>query len=338
LVLKADGTYTYQLDNSLPAVNGLKTGQSLSESFNYSVVDTDGSVSAAKLVITIDGHTDAPPVVQTPVSASAPDHVLVEGSSASGQFTVTAEAGIDSVSLVSGAASLTLTLAQLQTLSPAAPLTLSTDKGTLTLTGFDVATGSVSYAYTAKTLDHVAGAPLDDLITVTVKDATGVSSQDGLLMQITDTAPQAKADSNAVSEDGVSTATGNVLANDQLGKDGNALDIVAGAGTIQGKYGVLKLQADGSYTYELDNTNPAVNKLDDGQSLEEKFSYTVADKDGSLSTADLVITINGYTDGKPQVVTSHVLGDDDTVQNSITSCSAVAYTTIGATEQEGWIR
>ena len=65
---------------------------------------------------------------------------------------------------------------------------------------------------------------------------------------------------------------------------------------------------DGSYTYELDNTNPAVNKLDDGRSLKKKFSYTVADKDGSLSTADLVITINGYTDGKPQVVTSHVLG------------------------------
>ena len=59
-----------------------------------------------------------------------------------------------------------------------------------------------------------------------------MSSQDGPLMQITDTAPR-QGRQQAVSEDGVGTATGNVLANDQLGKDGNALDIVAGAGTIQ---------------------------------------------------------------------------------------------------------
>ena len=70
-------------------------------------------------------------------------------------------------------------------------------------------------------------------------------------------------DTNTITEDAVpNTVIGNVLTND-LDPDGDPLS-VANAGVYVGNFGTLTLNADGSYSYELDNSNPAVNGLDDG--------------------------------------------------------------------------
>lgn len=112
----------------------------------------------------------------------------------------------------------------------------------------------------------------------------------------TNVAPEATADSASIDEDaGPGMVTGNVLTNDS-DPDNPPQDLsVSNAGVIAGTYGTLTLNADGSYSYALDNTNPAVNALNAGDSLQEVFGYTVTD--GELSdTADLTITINGNTD------------------------------------------
>ena len=67
-------------------------------------------------------------------------------------------------------------------------------------------------------------------------------------------------------------------------------------------YGHLTLNADGSYSYRLDNTNAAVNALKTGNSLSETFNYTITDADGDPSSTTLTITINGTTDGGPSIV------------------------------------
>lgn len=54
----SDGTYSYTLNNSLEAVHGLDDGQTLTESFNYSISDANGDLSSATLAITIIGTTD----------------------------------------------------------------------------------------------------------------------------------------------------------------------------------------------------------------------------------------------------------------------------------------
>src|SRR3546814_12560639 len=49
-------------------------------------------------------------------------------------------------------------------------------------------------------------------------------------------------------------------------------------------YGTLTLNADGSYSYALDNANSAVQGLSAGQILTEIFSYTITDGDGDPAT------------------------------------------------------
>ncbi|MBK7849426.1 MAG: hypothetical protein IPJ73_21565, partial [Zoogloea sp.] len=68
---------------------------------------------------------------------------------------------------------------------------------------------------------------------------------------------------------------------------------------VTGLYGSLRIGADGSYTYTLDNANPAVNALKTGDTLTEVFSYTLADPGALSDVAQLTITIDGVTDGGP---------------------------------------
>ncbi|MEM9816029.1 MAG: Ig-like domain-containing protein, partial [Cyanobacteria bacterium P01_D01_bin.6] len=127
-------------------------------------------------------------------------------------------------------------------------------------------------------------------------------------------APVAVADSDAIDEDGFPNVSGNVLTNDS-DPDGDALTVASvagnpiGAGPVQGQYGTLTVNADGSYTYTLDNDNPVVNALNDGDTLTETFDYTVSDGDLE-DTAQFDITINGSTDASPTRLTLAPLDAD----------------------------
>src|SRR5690606_29948549 len=60
LTVGPDGSWKYQLNNDHPDVKALGNGQSLQETFTYTVTDADGDKSTANLVITIEGSNDAP--------------------------------------------------------------------------------------------------------------------------------------------------------------------------------------------------------------------------------------------------------------------------------------
>ncbi|MCX7096622.1 MAG: Ig-like domain-containing protein, partial [Methylococcales bacterium] len=61
--LNSDGSYHYVLDNSNPTVQALAVGQSLTESFTYTIKDTADVTSSASVIVTIDGTNDAPEVL-----------------------------------------------------------------------------------------------------------------------------------------------------------------------------------------------------------------------------------------------------------------------------------
>ncbi|EAA1832533.1 VCBS domain-containing protein, partial [Vibrio parahaemolyticus] len=112
---------------------------------------------------------------------------------------------------------------------------------------------------------------------------------------------------------------GNTLANDTAFDGPVSFD--GWQGNIAAQYGTFTANADGTYRYVLDNANPAVNALNDDQTLTETFTYQVKDADGDVATATVVITINGHTDGSPTVTTpegngaeagQHTLAEDDT--------------------------
>src|SRR5699024_4361577 len=116
---------------------------------------------------------------------------------------------------------------------------------------------------------------------------------------IIDTAPEAAPDTAKIDEDAVDPAEGNVLDNDDLGVDDphtvEFAGIVAGD-THTGEYGTFTYNEDGTWSYTLDNTDPRVQELDEGDTLTETFEYTVTDSDGDSDTATLTITINGSDD------------------------------------------
>jgi large repetitive protein len=70
LTLNSDGSYTYELDNSLPQTQSLKQGEQVTETFNYTAVDVNGATSSSTLTITVTGANDRPEITSDAQAAS----------------------------------------------------------------------------------------------------------------------------------------------------------------------------------------------------------------------------------------------------------------------------
>ena len=188
--------------------------------------------------------------------------------------------------------------------------------------------GSVDFNYSAadNSFDFLAdGEKLTITYDITVTDEHNVSSTKPVTITVigTNDAPVAVADTdnghivesghdaydNVVP--GVATTTGNVLGNDtdvDLTDTHTVVGVVKGVVTgdltaighvgdvVVGMYGSLRLNADGSWTYTLDNDNPLTNALAQGMHASDVFSYTESDHHGGTSTTTLTIGITGTND------------------------------------------
>ncbi|WP_434562939.1 retention module-containing protein [Pseudomonas sp. R1-6] len=309
LVLNPNGTYTYTLNTSDPQFVALHGGGSGTETFTYTLTDADGDTSTANLVLQVHNNDD--PVIITGLDTdggelTVQENNLDDGSSPdtsaltqNGTFTVTALDGVQSLSVggitvVSGG------------VAAGFPQSITTALGnTLTVTGFNAATGVVSYSYTL--LDNEAhpkasGAnSLGEQFTVVVTDDNGTTATGNLDVNIIDDVPNAVDDSNTgtASESNL-TLTGSVLPNDTQGADQVASDPIT-PGTFTGTYGTLVLNADGSYTYTLNASDTDFKGLSGGGSGTETFTYTLTDADGDTSTANLVLQVHNNDD--PVIIT-----------------------------------
>ncbi len=108
-------------------------------------------------------------------------------------------------------------------------------------------------------------------------------------------------DTLTVQEEGPNPTPGavSVLANDR-DVDYGTLTVIAvnhqiftGSTTVPTLFGSIAMQADGTYSYTLDNANPAVNALTEGQTLTDCIVYSVKDSRGTVHQAALTVTIEG---------------------------------------------
>ena len=60
VTIAADGTYSFALNNGNAAVQALGVGETLTQSFNYTISDGNGGTSTSTLTITITGTNDGP--------------------------------------------------------------------------------------------------------------------------------------------------------------------------------------------------------------------------------------------------------------------------------------
>ena len=250
------------------------------------------------------GHSSDSGVIDTvaPV-VECKTETVEEASSATvnGQIKVTETGGLGSIE-VNGREVITATETN--------PVVITTANGTLTVTGYDAVSGTIMYRYSenGQAKDHTGKADnmIRDSFTVSVTDLAGHTAQNLLTVRVTDTAPVAANDANTIME-GDTSVTGNVLTNDTLGVDAPTLVTQ----TVQdGQFGQLKLNADGTYTYTLDNSNPAVKALSENETVQDTFTYTITDADGDTSTAQLAITV----EGAPQ---SQIIVDGNTANGNL---------------------
>ena len=106
--------------------------------------------------------------------------------------------------------------------------------------------------------------------------------------------PQAFVDAAGVTEDGTTTATGNLLTNDIDVDSGDVLTIAA-PGVMQGTYGDLALTANGAYSYVLNNSGLNVQSLRGGQQVTDSFAYSATDG-LATSASNLAVTVTGTND------------------------------------------
>jgi|GEM_PF-2685287 len=133
------------------------------------------------------------------------------------------------------------------------------------------------------------------------------SSATSAVTNINDT-PTAVADNvTAVEAGGVSNGStgtdpsGNLLSNDS-DVDGDTISVTAiGGGTLgearAGNYGSLTLNADGSFSYSVNQSNAAIEALlSSDTTLTDTFNYTIADSAGLTSSSSVTVTIQGASD------------------------------------------
>ncbi len=288
LTLQADGRYVYDLENSMAVVQGLRAGQTLTETFSYAISDPSGATATATLAITIVGRNDRPLLVADSAVATGgggpvTGALLANDSDPEG----------DQLSVIS--------IRRGQDVFAPGDVFAGTF-GSLTVE----ADGSYRYDLKETSLLYdrlAAGDTRTGTFHVTVSDGNGGFATQTLSITVVgrNDAPVAADDTQGMSED-QGTISGMVLRNDRdVDRDplqvaevnGDSLGVGA---AVRGAYGTLTLQADGRYVYDLENSMAAVQGLDTGETLTETFAYTVADPSGATDTATLTITVTGRND------------------------------------------
>jgi VCBS repeat-containing protein len=280
----------------------LGAGEATTDTFSYVMRDAAGATSSATVTVTLTGTNDGPVAVSD---------VAMIGEDAAGPAignVLSNDSDVDAGTV----------------LQIATPGVFAGDYGTLTLN----ADGTYSYALNAhaQTLNAVSVATESFAYTATDGQATATST---LTMNVTgaNDAPVTVGDANTIVEDAQQPIIGNVLVNDSDVDAGSVLS-VGNPGTYVGTYGTLTLNADGSYSYAVNNDSMLVQGLSQGQLVTDTFDYQATD--GTVSTAStLNISVEGRDDpssvvsdfattaeDETQLLTGNVLANDIDVDGS----------------------
>ena len=186
-----------------------------------------------------------------------------------------------------------------------------------------------------------AGTPESNLLLlfpVVATDDDGDTLDTAIKIKVNDDAPKAvKDEEDVVSYESTGSAfaetvaaisyggvKGNVLLNDMLGADTpTVVTAIAGNGhtdttveqgtfTIAGKFGTLTMFENGEYYYTVDKTG----------SGDDTFTYTITDKDGDTSTAQLIMHVEVLT---PRLDSADALAASVTAETSYDVQKSVSY-------------
>ena len=316
LFINADGTYSYQLNNQMQAVQKLgEDSEPLEETFTIFVKDQDGAEVAKTITVTINGTNDAPVL-----SLDKPVLTIKEGTDAP----VTGNASATDVDKDD---TLSYGLKEGTLSEETGEYAYETDYGTFYI---NKETGAYRFELN-NTLDAVKNLRPTDVVdakvTVVVDDGHGGVTEKELTVHIkgSDSVPEITDEGSLaidVAEEPESTAEKTIAAEGwDSGPDGTHDDPLhyAAQGAqpvtidgqvwqmVTGKYGTLYLDPKtGKYRYELTED---MNHLADGETVTESFGkITIADSTGNKITETITVTINGTNDA-PELSVSQPAGN-----------------------------
>jgi len=277
--IDAAGNWTYVLNNADPDVQALPQGVTATDSFV--VTSADGSATIT-IVITITGTNDVPVITGSTIGGVGEDAIA----SASGVITVndpdTGESSVAPQANVAGS------------------------YGSFAITAAGVWTYNLNNA-NAAVQALPAGATLTESFTVFSADGT---ASETIVITITGTNDVAVVGGTAVGavaeNSETTTATGSLTVSDI---DTGEAVFQTQSGTA-GAYGSFSIDANGNWTYTLNNANAAVDALNVGDTLQDSFTVLTAD-------------------GTPQVVTVTITGSNDAAIITGTDEGAVTEEPIG---------
>ena len=312
LTIDKNGNYNYVITND--AVHTWDDTRSETEVFTYTIRDADGDTKTATLTVTVKGETEKYPVVVVPNinGLESGDYSIAENlNDGFSKFYVTVPTGEVLASLTF--AGQTLTAVDLAALSATNPQKFVTPRGELNLIGYKDGTVTYTYNPAGDHQDHRAGDLIDTfpIFATTVAGATSPIVK--LDVNITDTVPQAVADTHmgslvsgiissnvivgggSVKADLASADGGLKVVGVTHGNTGVPLNDTTTLGKdLEGTYGKLTMAADGKYTYTV---NPDIDPgLGASETVKDVFTYTIADADGSMSQTTLTTLWVGKND------------------------------------------
>ena len=196
IVRNDNGTYTYTLDNNNPVVKALDANGKLTEEFTYTYTDADGDVATGSVTITIHGMDYG--VSLESETLTVYESCLDDGSQAGQTGVPTIAEGSISIyapdGMAYGQGSIVIEDKTVYANGQFTGETFATDEGILTVTGFDAATGELTFTYTLNdnTLEHNTDATntqVSHSFNVHVTDANGSWSDTSITVTIVDDVP-----------------------------------------------------------------------------------------------------------------------------------------------------
>ena len=321
VTISENGTYKYDLANDDPRVQALAEGETLTDTFRITTTDEHGATVNETLTITITGTNDAPEI--SVITGSVTEDV-----------TLTSSGNVITEHVTDLDATDTHTIIKVDGAESKVGQEITGTYGTI------VINTDGSYTYTLNNdADSVQslgeGETHDEIFSVTVSDGHGGEATQDITITVngTNDAPTAKDNAGSVVEDDRTSTTeshttsdGNILANDNDIDKGAVLNVSQVEGStanvgheVTGTYGKVTINADGTYTYELNNGADNVQALRVGQTVTDAFDVVVTDEHGATVTETLTITITGTND-RPTIGVAAGTGDSaaaDVIEGNI---------------------
>ncbi len=149
-----------------------------------------------------------------------------------------------------------------------------------------------------------------DVFTYAVSDGHGGFANNTLTISIkgANDAPTLASATASVSEDTQVTTSGSLPVPNDIDTHDTTSFVPKTAEA--GLYGTLTVNTDGTYSYTLNNSLAAIQRLGVGETLSDTFTYVALDNHGSAVSANLTVVINGTNDGPTATSTGASVTED----------------------------